>query len=354
MDFAFTDEQLALRDTARRYLADASADLPDWDDTSWKDLVQLGWLDPDLGMVELGVLAEETGYALFPGPWLTTVALAAPACRAAGGYPRQPASLAWAEPGGPARLSARFRFRTVTGDDGLTGRKTGVPDGTRVTAAVVVASGVDGVELHLVDPLPAGTVVAGRVDDPTRPPADLHLTGTPATRLVGPADAPRVLRQTRERALTLLACEAVGVARRALEVATGHATTREQFGRPIGANQAVSHRLADGYAAVELARSLAYRAAWSVGSGRPDTAEAVLAAAVATRAAAVRVVETALQTLGAIGFTWEHPLHRWYRRTLWIQGFDGFPAELRAELAELLLGSGINCSPARQSFAAAG
>jgi alkylation response protein AidB-like acyl-CoA dehydrogenase len=352
MDFAVTPEQEALRRTAREYLRDrypldALASLadpgPGWDARSWPELVALGWLDPDLGPVELGLLAEETGYALHPGPWLPTVALAAPAFHAAGDYPVVPATLAWSEPTpGPRRLPAaagdvRCRARAGT----VTGRKIDVPAGADVSAVVVVAHGADGVELHLVDPLTAGVEVAGATVDPTRPSANLDLSGTPARALVPASRAAQVLCQTRVWALALLACEAVGVARRALDLACEHAKTRTQFGRPIGANQAVSHPLAEVYASVELARSLAYRAAWSVSATTAGSSEAVLTATVAARRAARDACEAAIQTLGGIGFTWEHPIHRWYRRALWHDSFEGSPSDLRAELAALLLDGAV-------------
>ncbi|MEE3922452.1 acyl-CoA dehydrogenase family protein [Micromonospora sp. BRA006-A] len=105
---------------------------------------------------------------------------------------------------------------------------------------------------------------------------------------------------------------------------------------PIGANQAVSHPLAQAYARIETARSLAYRAAWCVAGG-PGAEPEVVAAALAARAAALTATEAAIQTLGAAGFTWAHPAHRWYRRALWHQDFAGTASDLRAELAAMVL-----------------
>jgi alkylation response protein AidB-like acyl-CoA dehydrogenase len=134
-----------------------------------------------------------------------------------------------------------------------------------------------------------------------------------------------------------LALEAAGIARRALEFGVEHAKTREQFGRPIGVYQAVSHPLADTYVDTELARSIAYWAAWCVAE---DDEQAPIAAAAAKSYAgdvAVLACERAIQVLGGIGFTWEHVLHRYYKRALWIQAYGGYPRELRAKVAAWLL-----------------
>ena len=133
------------------------------------------------------------------------------------------------------------------------------------------------------------------------------------------------------------AAEALGVAQRALDLGVEHARTRVQFGKPIGTYQAVSHPLAQSYTDVELARSLVYWAAWCVAE-EDERAELAAAAAKAfATEAAVAACERSIQVHGGIGFTWEHPLHRFYKRALWLEGFGRRPVELRLEVAESLL-----------------
>ena len=133
------------------------------------------------------------------------------------------------------------------------------------------------------------------------------------------------------------AAEALGVAQRALDLGVEHAKTREQFGKPIGTYQAVSHPLAQTYTDVELSRSLVYWAAWCVAE-QDERAELAAAAAKAfATEAAVAACERSIQVHGGIGFTWEHPLHRFYKRAIWLEGFGAHPAELRLEIANSLL-----------------
>jgi alkylation response protein AidB-like acyl-CoA dehydrogenase len=145
------------------------------------------------------------------------------------------------------------------------------------------------------------------------------------------ADGPR------EEQLAALSLEAVGIAAKVLELAVGYAKTREQFGRPIGVYQAVSHKLADTYVETELARSLAYWAAWCVAEGDEQAPVAVAAAKAYCGDAAVSACERSIQVHGGIGFTWEHVLHVYYKRALWIQAFGGYAREHRAQIAAWLL-----------------
>ena len=141
----------------------------------------------------------------------------------------------------------------------------------------------------------------------------------------------------REEQLAALALEAVGIAQKALELAVEHASTREQFGRKIGVYQAVAHPLADTYVETELARSLAYWAAWCVAEHDEQAPVAVAAAKAYASERAVAACERSIQVHGGIGFTWEHVLHTYYKRALSIEAFGGYPREQRAQVATHLL-----------------
>jgi alkylation response protein AidB-like acyl-CoA dehydrogenase len=320
VDFAFSDEQEQLRREARTFLADRYpfervAELADsdagWDEASWQELAGLGWIGvsvPEeaggagLGFLEEAVLFEELGRVLFPGPYFATVALA---------LPELPAELQREVVEGKTRWSASLDGALVP-DLALVDRVLVARDGKLVAVAA------EGETLDTMD----STRRLGR------------LASGGGGEEVGDASA---IDRMRTRAFAALALEAVGMSQRALELAVEHAKTREQFGKPIGIYQAVSHRLADSYALTELARSLAYWAAWAVSE---DDDEAPLAAAAAKAYAgdvAVTVCEYSIQAHGGIGFTWEHPLHRYYKRAQWIQGYGGYPAAQRAEVAAAIL-----------------
>jgi alkylation response protein AidB-like acyl-CoA dehydrogenase len=137
--------------------------------------------------------------------------------------------------------------------------------------------------------------------------------------------------------LVTLALEAVGIASKALELGVEHAKSREQFGRKIGVYQAVSHKLADTYVETELAKSLAYWAAWCVAEGDEQAPIAVAAAKAFCADTSVAACERSIQVHGGMGFTWEHVLHRYYKRALWIQAFGGYGRKHRARVAAWLL-----------------
>ena len=306
MDFAFNEDQLELKRQARAWLSERYPLDRDWDgvqDDRWSELAELGWLgvsiDEDDGgagltFLEEAIILEELGYALYPGPYLGTVGLALGSLG-----PKERAAVV----AGTTRWSAEVRglvpwlgsVDQVVDEDGN-------------------AQDARGEELVSVDP--------------SRPLGRLERTsGTP---LPGTRDIPR--------ARAAMAAEAVGIAQRVLELGIEHAKTREQFGKPIGVYQAVSHQLADTYADVELARSLAYWAAWCVAQDDEQAPVAAAAAKAFAVEAAVSACERSIQVHGGTGFTWEHPLHRFYKRALWLEGFGARPAELRLEVADAVLG----------------
>jgi len=141
----------------------------------------------------------------------------------------------------------------------------------------------------------------------------------------------------RRKLLAAHALEAVGIGSRATEMAISYVSEREQFGKKIGSYQAISHSVVDAYVQVELGRSLSYWAAWAVSEDDDQADLAVAAANAQACEAAVLACEKSIQAHGGIGFTWEHPLHRYYKRALWLQAALGYPRELRAEIAQSLL-----------------
>ena len=141
----------------------------------------------------------------------------------------------------------------------------------------------------------------------------------------------------RQKLLAAYALEAVGIGTKVTEMAIAYVSDREQFGKKIGSYQAIAHSVVDAYVAVELSRSLAYWAAWCVAEGDEQADLACAAAKSQATEAAVLACEKSIQAHGGIGFTWEHPLHRYYKRALWLEAALGYGREHRAEIAASLL-----------------
>jgi alkylation response protein AidB-like acyl-CoA dehydrogenase len=307
MDASFTSEQDELRAQARAYLEATPA-------PAWSELAALGWTGVSLpeevggsglGFVEQGVLHEELGRALTPGPFYSTIAVALPALP-----PEDQAGVAAGEASWTLALGPL------------------VPDlDTATHVAVVGGDGIYelvGATRELID-----------TSDETRP-LGLVAGGEPGRRLA----AAEVLPEIRDRSLTALALEACGAGRRALELALDYVGGREQFGRPIGSYQAVAHPLATSYMELELSRSLAIWASWCVDTGDARASVAAAAAKAYAAEAAVTACECAIQAHGGIGFTWEHVLHRLYKRTQWIRSWEASGEQLRADVASSLLDRG--------------
>ncbi|MDP9067320.1 MAG: acyl-CoA/acyl-ACP dehydrogenase [Actinomycetota bacterium] len=363
MDFAFSEEQQMLRESARSWLASRFppqrvAELADsaeaWDRSSWREIAELGWVGLSVpedqggagfGFIEEAVLFEELGRALYPGPYLATVGLALPTLARSGSLERvlageATATLAWAEPSGPHRLDDVASVSTkASGSNGswtLSGEKAFVPDAASADIAVVAAAAPEGTALFAVE-VARATVGSDSTMDATRRLGRVVLNETPATMLVRPGEAPAMLERIRLRALSAVALEAVGVAQTALDLAIAYVKERKQFDKPIGAYQAVSHQVADTYMETELARSLAYWAAWCVAESDAQAPVAVAAAKSAAAEAAVRACERSIQVHGGTGFTWEHVLHRYYKRAQWIESFEGFGSHHRKTVAAAIL-----------------
>lgn len=340
MDFTLTAAQRELKAAARHYLSRSYppiriAELSDsasYDSRAWPELGRQGWLDPELSMVELAMLAEEGGRALHPVPWWSTVGSALPVYQAAGMALPGPASFA----DGRTKCVAR----QDSGGWVLEGTLRSVVD-ARVATEIIVAADTGGaLALFGLPPDSPGVTLSERAGvDPLRRVADLELRRSSARLLVPERAAAPVLATIEQRSGLLLACEAVGVADRVLEFAVDYAKTRVQFDRPIGSYQAVAHQLADSYAAVELARSLAYRAACVLGDQPGDAVEAIACATSAGVRAAVGGCEVAMQVAGGLGVTWEYPLHRWYRRALFLQAYTARRQDPLTVVAAQLFGS---------------
>ena len=370
MDFELSEDQELLRATVRRFLAE-QAPIPyvrslldaerGTTDAVWSGLAGLGvvgLLAPEsaggagMGMVEVGVVSEELGRAVHPGPYLASAVGAVSLVTRAGSDDDRArllpglaggttvGTVALVEPGRHADPLAPETTATPTGDAwALTGTKVHVPDAVGADLILVPARTDDAaVAVFAVEPgAPGVTVTSTATVDGTRKEATVALDGAPARRLDG-ADAAEALREVLDRLAVALVLDGVGAAERALEMAVEYAKERHQFGQPIGAFQAVQHLCADMLRAVELGRAAGYYAAWACDAA--DPAERHRAATIAQAFAAdgfYGVGANAIQVFGGIGFTWEHDAHLVYKRLLTLQQAGGGRTRHLEELATLIL-----------------
>jgi alkylation response protein AidB-like acyl-CoA dehydrogenase len=361
VNFDYTDDQKALKDEARKFLAAVAPitvarsvlEAPDMghDASLWARIGEQGWCGaavPEeygglgLGYVELCALAEELGRAVAPVPFASSVYLFAEALLVAGAEAQKAALLPLISSGeligtlavseGPGTLSAA-RIATKFENGMLTGTKLPVTDGMAASHAVVLAQ--EG--LFLVD-LTGPGVSREMVStiDPTRGAARITFDQAPAEPLA-PGNGHEQLARVHDRAAILLAFEALGGADRALEMARDYALERYAFGRPIGSYQAIKHKLADVFVRNEVARANAYYGAWALSSNAPELPVAAAAARVSASAAYALAAKENIQTHGGIGFTWEADCHFFYRRAKHLGLILGAPRDWKRRLADRLV-----------------
>jgi alkylation response protein AidB-like acyl-CoA dehydrogenase len=143
-----------------------------------------------------------------------------------------------------------------------------------------------------------------------------------------------------DRGALAAAAELVGIARRLVEMTVEYAKARHQFGKPIGSFQAVKHHLASAHVALELARPVVYRAAYSSAYDDPDRKLHVSMAKAEASQAAMIAARAALQCHGAIGYTVEYDLHLWMKRAWSLAASWGDAAWHRARVGASLFGEG--------------
>jgi alkylation response protein AidB-like acyl-CoA dehydrogenase len=340
--FDFTDEQQAIKATARDFLAArykserirALAESEQgFEQSDWEEMAELGWTGlalPEqwggqgLGIVELGVLFEEMGYALAPSPLLssTVAGLALALCGSddqrerflrplAEGKLRGTPAL-W-DAGTPATIGSFAMEARADGDEVvLDGEKVLVMDAAAADFLIVATA--DG-RRHVVERDTAGvTVIPATSIDLTRRLCSVRFDGVRVAAENTLPGAEDEYYPVFHRVCVALAAESTGIAQRTMEMAVEYAKDRQQFGRPIGSYQAVSHRCAQMLLETENARSAVYGAAWAADAEPESLPKAASMAKAYASDAGWRVPDASIQVHGGIGFTWEHDLHFFLKR----------------------------------------
>ena len=374
MQFVHDEEQQLIRESARSVLSaraasDAlSAALREpggYDATLWRTFGELGWTGlaipqayggAGLGWVELCLLQEEQGRRLVPSPFFSTCALAAPLIAAAGDEAQRRAllpriaagelTIACALTGTEGRppcdgvsvlLESRGEEFTLSGvADFVIHADSAELLVVLARASVSPSRGAGGLSVAVIPAASAGLSIHPHVMlDLTRPMARIELDGVNVSReqLLGdPGSAASAVEAALDLARIALASEALGGAERVLEMTTDYVKERVQFGRPVGSFQAVKHRLADMMIEVEAAKSAAWYAACVADERHEELAEAAAIAKSYCCDAFFDCAANAIQLHGGIGFTWEHEVHRYFKRARATMTLLGSPAWQRERL----------------------
>ena len=367
MDFSLNESQRELAALCRRIVADkatprrqaeveAAGDR--FDPVLWADLADAGILaaalpesldGAGLGLLEQCSVLEELGRAVAPVPYLASIVLGTGAI-AAFGTPDQ--QNRWAAPAGRGELVITTALSEEDGDDPrspsttaewvagpssehaaaaspppaaaagrsaghwlLTGTKTAVPAATRAGLILVPAATVSGPAVFLVSPDDPGDVLVQPqrlVDGDLAGRLELTRVELPGDRVLGSPQAGAEIIDWLAAHGTVGQCALqLGVLARALELTSEHAKSRVQFGRPIGAFQAVAQRLADAYIDVEAVKLTMWQAAWRLAAGLPCETEIATAKFWAADAGH-RVAHTAVHIHGGMGIDTDHPTHRYF------------------------------------------
>ena len=378
-DFGFGNEEELLRDMARRLLRDeipveklrqlvapdpdktyTRGERPDWDESLWKQCIELGWTGlavPEklggvgLSLVGIAGLVEEVGRAAFPSPLLST--LAASFVLSEAGTPEANALLERIAAGASVSLAITDETGSWEaascdvehaasrgGGSTLTGRAYYVQDAFKADAFVVLSKGSDGYRLSIVESGQAGLEVAqDHIHDLTRDQATLSfgdvVVEAPAEVSL---DAAAVIYRAWPAILVIVSADLVGTSEWQLQTTTEYAKMRKQFDRPIGFFQAVKHPLSNGMVKIDRARSLVYHAACCVDYGSEDASEAARMAKSAASDAGRFLSDRSVQLHGGIGFTWECDVHIYFKRSMHNQSLYGDGFYQRSKLAEKMIG----------------
>ncbi|MEM6107578.1 acyl-CoA dehydrogenase family protein [Mycobacterium sp. 050272] len=385
MDYRIDDELAMLQASLREFLQARMPDLirePARDSraTAWRELVSAGWLEhfgtaiaetsAPADFVGAVHVAEAFGAVPVPGPVDVVAGYLIPLANAAGmsGLLERlrTGSVITAVPPVPdtsVRNGApRWRQRRLSAVreanrlcvSGVLARVPAVAD----AQAVVVPVSLDGEPgIALVDCDQAGVEVGAPAGvDLRRPVADvrLHRTSLEAAALYTDPGLSALEERCGMLYSVFLDAEAVGGGAEMIVRSVEYCTARMQFGRPIGAFQAIRHRLADAAGGVEGARSLVYQAAWNVAAGAHDAMCDVLASRLWASAAYLGAAEAAIQCHGGMGFTWDQRLHLWYRAAVAGRGADNVAGARSALAARLSPAEGPVPSAPHSGLAEAG
>ncbi len=353
MEFAFTRDQLLLRDSVRDALArectpaevrrswsadDADAGRRLWSKLGELDVLGLRLSEPSGGVglsdLDLVLVMEETGRAAVPGPIVEHAAVALPLLE---------------------ELSDSLAFdplllpRAARGEAMVTVALQGVPYVHHADRASHFVLQRDD-SLYLIERKDAHPRPVRSVDG-SRRLFEVGWTLRPDRLLARGQAAQDAAALAFDRGALASSAQLLGLCRQMLDMSVEYAKTRRQFGRPIGSFQAIKHMLADAFLALEFACPMVYRAAHTLGTRAANRALHVSMAKIYAAEAAQRVARSSLQCHGAIGYSFEYDLHLWMKRSWALSAAWGDTHWHRKRAAELVIDSSLARGTARFDIA---
>ncbi|MBV1931876.1 MAG: acyl-CoA/acyl-ACP dehydrogenase [Porticoccaceae bacterium] len=362
-----SEQQVLIQDSAVAFIAqdeelkktrDNRFVQPGFDQQTWKEMAELGWLGfliPEqyggigLGFDDLHTVLIQLGKGLVPAPFVATAVIAASVLvngdNEAVKKDRLPAlvagewkpALAWQEARGSMCVKAE-QVKVVDGK--LSGRKIFVPDAGGADDFIVSAASAEGTELYLVNKDAAGLSIdyEQRVDGGFYGQLSFDRVAV-GDKVAGIALAEQVLAAALDTGRVAASVELLGVMTRALEITVDYTAQRVQFDKPIGSFQALQHKMVDLFILSEISRSVVLQTIGLFDSQTSAEGRAAAASQVKARCsdAALQITKSAIQLHGGIGYTDEANIGLYLKKAMYLASWLGNASAHRARYAELTL-----------------
>ena len=364
MNLAFTEDQRFIQDQANKFLqAQCTAahvreileSQETFHQSLWQQIVDLGWPAlsiPEsygglgLGFLELCLIAEELGKALAPVPFLSSVVLATEALKASADETIKQdylTQLATGESIGCVALNHLAARSVVVENNTLSGSLLPVFDGGVANFLIFAHQDASGQKnLYMTDlTQEAVTITNLESMDPSKNLAKLEFNDAEYTELSFDVETSMLIEKLMNTAAVITAFEQFGGAEKAMHTGIEYTKNRYAFGRQVASFQAIKHKFADMFVALELAKSNAYYAAWALSSDAPELKLAAATARVSGSDAYYDISKENIEVHGGMGFTWEFDCHLYYRRAQYLAAVIGAQPVWQEKLVDALIANGI-------------
>ncbi len=362
MNLAFSEDQRFIQDQANNFLQAQCTPLhvreilesdQTFHQALWQQMVDLGWPAlsiPEtygglgLGFLELCLIAEELGKALAPVPFLSSVVLATEALKASDDENLKHTWLSALASGESIGCVCLNNTSSLSVNDGqANGTLLPVFDGGVADFIIFVNTDAEGSQQMFLADLSQTAVKVTNLDsmDPSKNIATIELKQAIVTPIAFSASVETVINKLYNTAAVITAFEQFGGAEKAMNTGIEYTKNRYAFGRQVASFQAIKHKFADMFVALELAKSNAYYAAWALSSDAEELELAAATARVSGSDAYYDISKENIEVHGGMGFTWEFDCHLYYRRAQYLAAVIGTQPVWQDKLVDALIAHGI-------------